>query len=260
MPTEEQIAQFDSGYYDVQRIPQMLEELEEQQQQLETLRQQLGLQFPFLLQPGLDYEALASADEITLQNMVGGKLGEILDDIETTRDNIRSEELKVWDLNDIVEMTVQDMGIADNEVLQRMVRQRIREEESDEAILRIGLAALGIVAGLVATFATGGLALVAGGVALGIGGYQLSESVQNYLAEDAATTSLSTPASPTYRATSRSCFPSSLTSSASFLTLPTSFARSTRCGRRTGRWQLEVSLRTSPGRHGEPCQPMPPSA
>ena len=53
-------------------------------------------------------------------------------------------------------------------------------------MVKIGIAALAITAGVLATVATGGAALALGGVAVAAGGYQATQSVQNYLAESSA--------------------------------------------------------------------------
>lgn len=64
----------------------------------------------------------------------------------------------------------------------------IREEERDESIWNIAIAAIGLAAAIIAAIPTAGASLVVAGtaIAVGAGGYQLSQSVQNYMAESAA--------------------------------------------------------------------------
>jgi hypothetical protein len=175
-----------SSYYDYQRLPQQQERLQQLQQERTQRQQGYGLQYPILMQQNLDLQAIASGNEERINGAVGGRLQEILSNIEETRTNINSGRLKIWNLRNIVEMTNQDLGIGSNQLLQTAVNNHIQREQSDERALQIGLAALAITAGLIATFATGGLALAAGAVAIGVGTYQVSQSVQNYMAESAA--------------------------------------------------------------------------
>ena len=79
-----------------------------------------------------------------------------------------------------------DLGIAPESPLVGAIDAHIREAKSDEGILSMALMALQIGAALVATFATGGVALIAGGVALGIGAAQVAGSVKDYMTESAA--------------------------------------------------------------------------
>jgi hypothetical protein len=171
-----------SSQYDVNRLT---EELERAGREREVARDRHALQHPILLRQ-VDLQAIATGNDAALEAAVGGPLREILQNIDQTQQNIRSGRLKVWNLNDIVQMASQDLGVTGNPVLEEVVRQRIAAEQSDEADVRIALAALAITAGLIATFATGGLALGAAAVALGVGGYQASESVQNFMSERAA--------------------------------------------------------------------------
>lgn len=176
-------ASMGSSQYDYQRQQERLQQL-----QLERNQRQQGyrVQYPIMLQENLDLRAIASGSEEQINNAIGGRLQEILSNIEDTKANINSGRLKIWNLRNIVDMTNQDLGIGSNQILQATVNEYIQREQSDERILQIGLAALAITAGLVATFATGGLAIAAGAVAIGVGTYQVSQSVQNYMAESAA--------------------------------------------------------------------------
>lgn len=175
-----------SSYYDYQRLPQQQERLQQLRQERTQRQQGYGLQYPILMQQNLDLRTIASGNEEQINSAVGGRLQEILSNIEDTKANINSGRLKVWNLRNIIEMTSQDLGVGTNQLLQTTINRHIQQEQSDEAALQIGLAALAITAGIIATVATGGLALAAGAVALGVGGYQVSQSAQNYLAESAA--------------------------------------------------------------------------
>ncbi len=166
-------------------------EVTTQQQQRQQLFQAYAARFPILhrVQP----QAIANADDRQLSTLIGGQVNTLLDNIGQTQDNIRSGELQVWDLPSVVERTKADLGIGHNRVLLTAINSHIQQTRSNAAIRQMGIAALGITASIVAGIATGGLALVAGGVALGTSVYQLTESVQSYMSETAASNTAMDP-------------------------------------------------------------------
>lgn len=175
-------SQMSSSYYDVQRLPLRIQQKEgELQHQLEAYK----LQYPILLQ-NFDLSAIATSNDQQLAMLIGGKDKEIRDNIEETKRNIDSGRLQIWNLRNIVEMTTQDLGVGSNTVLMEAVNSHIRQAQTEKAILDMALAALAITAGIVATVASGGLALAAGGVVLGVGGYTAYQGVRTYMAESAA--------------------------------------------------------------------------
>lgn len=172
-----------SSYHDLGALQ---DQLTQASQQREDLRKRYAVQHPILLRTNVDLTAVASGDDARFDQAVGGQFRQVAEDIDHTRQNVESDRLKVWNLNNIVDMTNQDLGTAHNEVLQAALRNRIQQEQSDEAMVTIAVSALAITAGLIATFASGGLALAGAVVAVGAGGYQASESVRNFLAESSA--------------------------------------------------------------------------
>ena len=175
-------AHMSSSYYEVQHLPpRIAQHTNELQQQ----RQLYQVQFP-ILQQDLNFELLSRASDAQLESLVGEPVRRILDNIRETQANIASGELKVWNLNNIVEMTVQDLGIGSNAGLMAVVQQHQQREQTARAILDLGIAALSLTASIVAIFATGGLALVAAGVVLAAGTYTAVQHYQAYQAETAA--------------------------------------------------------------------------
>jgi hypothetical protein len=172
-----------SSYHDIGPLQDQLNQANEQREQL---RKRYAVQHPILLRTNVDLAAMASGDQARFDEAVGGPLRRISEDIGHSKENVQSGRLKVWNLNNIVDMTNQDLGIIQNQVLQTALQNHIRQEQSDEAMVTMAVSALAITAGLIATFASGGLALAGAAVALGAGGYQASQSVQNYLAEGSA--------------------------------------------------------------------------
>ena len=167
-------------------VDRLQRELDTANAEREQQRKMYGLQHPILLRGDIDLAVLGTGNDSQVNELIGGKISEISDNIKDTKGNIDSGRLKIWDLHNIVEMTSQDLGVTGNTVLQGALQSYFAKEKSDEQMVKIGIAALAITAGVLATVATGGAALVAGGVAVAAGGYQASQSVQNYLAESSA--------------------------------------------------------------------------
>ncbi|EFC79939.1 hypothetical protein FrEUN1fDRAFT_6945 [Parafrankia sp. EUN1f] len=167
-----------------ERLGAMRTRREEREKTLQRQRAETELQFPVLLQ--VPVAEVATADDEALDRLLGAKLAAISDNINKTRENVASGRLKVWNLPDVVRLTAQDLGVTGNEMLMGAVQQKARQQDADEAMVQMAVAAVGITAGLIATLASGGLALGAAVVAAGAGAYQLSESVQNFMAESAA--------------------------------------------------------------------------
>jgi hypothetical protein len=158
---------------------------EAQLAQLNTERDAIRSQFPILYRPGIDLEGLTAASDDDLSRATGAEVGTILSNIADTKKAIENEDLKVWSLRGIVELTMIDLGVTAESPLVHVV-ERYAAETADEGLLHKALSALALVAGIVATVATGGVALFAGAVAFGIGGYELARSVKAYGIESAA--------------------------------------------------------------------------
>ena len=149
-------------------------------------RTRIGLEFPVLFSADLDKIANASDDQVSQQ--VCDQLVTLDYNIKQTITNIREDKLKVWNLRGIVDLTMIDLGIDARSPMVSVIEQYVKEaeKEADHSMLDMALTALQITAAIVATVATGGVALVAAGVAVGVGAYQLSESIDNYMMESAA--------------------------------------------------------------------------
>ncbi len=129
---------------------------------------------------------MVSASDEALSKNIFSIVTELFHNIRATEENIKDGDLKIWNLRGIVDLTMLDLGIDPDSPLVGVIDAHIREAKTDEGILSMALAALQITAALIATVASGGLALVAGGVALGIGAAQVAGSVQDRLMESSA--------------------------------------------------------------------------
>jgi hypothetical protein len=154
--------------------------------QRDQVYRQYALAHPVLFRD-VDLRALASGDTAQFDKAVGDELRTVAENIDKTIKEVEDgSRLKVWSMPRILDLTAQDLGVAGNEVLMEAVRKRMQADKLDDALLKIATAALGITAGIIATVASGGVALVAGAASVGIAAYQASESVKDFLAAHAA--------------------------------------------------------------------------
>lgn len=154
--------------------------------QRDQVYRQYALAHPVLLRD-VDVRALATGDTAQFDRAVGDELRTVAENIDKTIKEVEDgSRLKVWSMPRIRDLTARDLGVADNQVLMEAVRKRMQADKVDDALLNMAIAALGITAGIVATVASGGLALVAGAASVGLAAYQASDSVRDFLAAHAA--------------------------------------------------------------------------
>jgi hypothetical protein len=142
-----------------------------------------GRAYPILLSSEYTPGSFSAADPMELGTMVGGPVKEILANIDRVRAAIIDDELKVWNMRDVLRITQQRLGVT-HETLLAAIETRIKGIESDEAFLGWVKAALAItttiVAGMLFTPAAGAA------VAAAWGAGSLYGSINNYLNESAA--------------------------------------------------------------------------
>ncbi len=142
-----------------------------------------GREYPILLNSTYRPGMFAMAPYDQLGELVRGPVADILENITRVRRAIADDELKVWNLRNVLQITLQRLGI-DDPVLIGAVQRRIAEIESDETFLgwvKVALAIVtSVVAGLVFTPAAG----MAVAAAWGVG--NLAGSITEYRNETAA--------------------------------------------------------------------------
>jgi hypothetical protein len=154
-------------------------------------RQRLGMTYPLLF--NADPGKLAAADS-DLQSEAYEQVVQITKNINQTEENIAYGKLKIWNLREITDMTMLDLGISADSPLMDAVNAHIQAEESEERLITIAKAALQIGASIVAAFATGGVSLVASAVSIGLGLDMLRDASASYGAEKAASNVAMDPA------------------------------------------------------------------
>jgi hypothetical protein len=172
------------------RLPSNHEEIqrdaEERRRRVDVRQQELGLKYPLLLRTtAFGHIAQMSDDE--LNAYAGNELVQLLQNISDTRENITDGDLEVWHLRNVFDVTLQDLGITAESPFYAAVERRVDEEERDERIWKIAVAAISLTAGLIGAFATAGgsLAMAGSAVAVLTGTYQLAQSVGEFYMEKA---------------------------------------------------------------------------
>jgi hypothetical protein len=139
--------------------------------------------------PGQAYalaSTLANADDAELEALLGDQVQEIIDNIYQCSANIQHDDLKIWDLPDIVGLTEIDLGINDNPMLRGMLTSYFERQGGSTVLVDLFVAACAITAGIIATAATGGTALAAVAIATAASGVQAMRSAERYIIESAA--------------------------------------------------------------------------
>ncbi|WP_438854382.1 hypothetical protein [Agromyces sp. M3QZ16-3] len=149
-----------------------------------------GREYPILLNSTYRPGMFAMAPYDQLGEMVRGPVADILENITRVRRAIADDELKVWNLRNVLQITLQRLGV-DDPVLIGAVQRRIAEIESDESFLswvKVALAIVtSVVAGLVFTPAAGmavAAAWGAGNLAGSITEYRNEKAAENVALEE----------------------------------------------------------------------------
>jgi hypothetical protein len=142
-----------------------------------------GRAYPILLSSEYTPGSFSAADPMELGAVVGGPVKEILANIDRVRDAITGDDLKVWNMRDVLRITQERLGVT-HPTLLAAIDTRIKGIQSDEIFLGWVRAALAITTTIVAgmLFTPAAAAVVA--AAWGAG--SLYGSINNYLNESAA--------------------------------------------------------------------------
>lgn len=142
-----------------------------------------GRTYPILLSSGYVPGSFAMADPTELGKVAAGPVTEVLENIERVQKAINDDELKVWNMRDVLRITQERLNVR-HPVLLGAIDAKIAEIKSDETFLGWVRAALAItttiLAGMLFTPAAG--AAVAGLWGAGA----LYGSIRDYLNEEAA--------------------------------------------------------------------------
>jgi hypothetical protein len=160
-----------SSAYDAKRMDELQAEIKSNQDEFDKKRASYEGKFPIFTNKGLDIPKLAQSSDAELQNIIGGKVSEVLESIKATEDNITSGKLRIWQLKDVVQMTKQSMSIEKNETLLGVVDNKVAEdkqEKADDEAVEKALKSFAMTTAIIAGLATANPAIpMAVGLVLG---------------------------------------------------------------------------------------------
>ena len=106
---------------------------------------------------------------------------EIKSGIQETRDNLKEEPSKVWDLDNVVMVTMSDLKLSEGTLAYKLIEQRIKQAERAKLFKDIFMAIAGIGLGILAISGIGTpLAVLCGLGSLGISAYQFQVHYDEY--------------------------------------------------------------------------------
>lgn len=170
--------------YVITRIDEYRARLVNQRSEYETMRSRFGQVYPVLLTEGYVPGRFSSAPPEQLGQVTAQPLQEVIDNIHDVKDAVRDDEMKVWNMHQVLEIAIADMRIGGIYEYMEIVRNHIRREQADRGFLEMVKAALAITTTIIAGLVGGplGASLVGGAW----GSYFLTESVGRYMMESAA--------------------------------------------------------------------------
>ena len=151
----------------------------------EETKKAYGAVFPILMVPDLDFDKVAKADDGTLKQIISGAVGNTLTNINESRENLQKRRIDIWNLAPVIEQVKQVYGIEPGSYADQLI-ERERERRSPSVLETVLSTVLMIGLGVVATFATGGVALGALLAGFTIGGMQALDLYADYDVKKAA--------------------------------------------------------------------------
>ena len=160
--------------------------ISEAYQDVEDLKKGWGGRFPILLAPGIDFKRMSKAGDFSLRWMIWGAAGKVLQNIDDSREHLREKRLDPWDLGLVTAKVKEQYGIEKGSVADQIIDNERKDRARSNLISSIATAVLQIGLGVVAIFATGGLALFALGAGAVLSGAQAIQHIVDYDVKKAA--------------------------------------------------------------------------
>lgn len=160
------------------------EPLRIKEREYEQVRNRLGQRFPVLLTEGYQPGSLSAAPPEDLSRLTAEPLVEVIENIEEVREAVEEDEMKVWNLHDVIQTAAVDLGIRDEPIFLNSLEAHIREQAEDEAFRDMAKVALAITT----TILAGVLLTPKGGAVVGglWSAHFLHGSATEYMRETAA--------------------------------------------------------------------------
>ncbi|MFV0524139.1 MAG: DUF4157 domain-containing protein [Acidimicrobiales bacterium] len=156
-------------------------ELAEKRQRYELLVAIHGHRYPALAAFADDTSALARiADGHGRASTVGQLLFDRLDRISDTRRDLTNGDIRLWRLEQVVEIAKRTGGVTNRSLYDVWIDERHQAAVQSDKVKDYVLSALGVVLGLLAIPATGGASLALTGASLTVGAVSLSRAIDDY--------------------------------------------------------------------------------
>ena len=154
-------------------------------EEAETERQKLAGAYPILKDPKLRTSELNAADAAALGEVLRSDADARLGDILKTRVNVVDDNDRIFQLDRIVALTRQELGVTPNSIYDAIITDYKSQLAAKDFGIAIALAALAIGLGVL-TFGGGTIAVLAAGGALALSVYQAGEEIEKYSSAKAA--------------------------------------------------------------------------
>jgi hypothetical protein len=161
----------------------------------DTVQRQLAQKYPIIYAFNKDYtfegykkliQLLESNDTDALQNHLEDKVIDILENIDTVRQELRDNPDYIWALDSIIRSTFNDLGINPKSRVGQIIIAKKEAHQASEDRISMILAGLSVGLGVAAAYASGGLSLLLTAGAAGVGVYDLNRELHTYTIEEAA--------------------------------------------------------------------------
>lgn len=161
--------------------------------QLKAERTQAAKDYPLMLrvEPGKmgEFNAKSEADQVkVLHKEARG----VLNDIQTTRANLKDGNFNLWTLPNIRNTTAAGLGIKDSEQL-KWIEDRAQHEQNVETAWKLGEAAVSIGLAVGGVFASGGTSLLLLGTSAALSVHSAVDTTLEYSRNNSATNTDSDP-------------------------------------------------------------------
>ena len=128
----------------IQQQARIADELEVRRSEYEEVQRTYGVEFPVLAARGYRPGTYANASREEVAKRTGEPLRKVLDNIAEVRDEIASDDMKVWSINRAISTAMLEMGLAGQPEMVRAVQSYVRRRQADEAFSEMVLSALAI--------------------------------------------------------------------------------------------------------------------
>ena len=168
-----------------QAAQEKVDRLQGEYNQLQAERIQAAKEFPLLLRVEPEkmgeFNGKSEADKVAF---LRGEAKQVLDDIKTTRDNVKSGKFNLWTNDVLLHTTAAGLGITGDALKQ--LEERATHEKRVETAWKVGEAALTIGLAVGGAFFTGGTSLALLGASAALGLHSAVDTTSEYFRNNAA--------------------------------------------------------------------------